>query len=140
MIITLFFLDFDSIALRVFGGLWVLLTIPVVFLHLEYYLRNRNMYFEIGENHILVKEGLKNEVDYRFEDLSKVILYKSASIDKGGIPFTPIEFYHYARVIPKNGGEIIITCLMTPDVEAAVSKLKWVSYERKKIFFASISQ
>ena len=48
------------------------------------------------------------------------------------MPITAMEYYRYARIITKTGEEIIITCLMTLDLEEAVKELQGVPYERKK--------
>ena len=50
-----------------------------------------------------------------------------------------MEFYHYARIVPKEGADIIITCLMISDVEEAVKKIRFVSYDRRKQLFATLN-
>jgi hypothetical protein len=112
--------------------------LPSLYLHIEYYLKNRGQRVEILESEIRLYDRDGRLKKYASEDLEKVILYKSASLDKGGIPLTPVEVYHYARIISKQGGEIVITCLLAPNVELLVRMLKGVSVERKKQFFASL--
>ena len=110
-----------------------------MYLHIEYYLKNRGQHLEILEDEVILYDRNGQVRRYQNKELQKVILYKSASLDKGGIPLTPIESYHYAHIVPKQGEEIIITCLMATDVEEAIKQIKWVPYERKKRLFASLN-
>lgn len=129
---------FDDIMLKVFSILWVVFSLPVVFLHLEYYFRNRGQRLEIQEGGITFHESNGERRGYNNDDIEKIVLYKSASLDKGGFPLSTFELYHYARIVPRQGSEIVVTSLMAPKVEDAVKQIKWVKMERKKSFFASL--
>lgn len=120
-------------------GFYSIFFIPALFLHAEYYFKNRGQQLEVLENEIILREGNGQVRKYLNRDLQKIVLYKSASLDKGGIPMTPIESYHYARIIPKQGEEIVVTNLMASDVEKIINNIKWVPYERKKRLFASLN-
>lgn len=139
MLVTLYFLNYEPGMVRIFSIIWMVYTLPVMFLHAEYFFKNGGQQLEIlGDGIVLhYKDGTMKK--YNNEDLQKIVVYKSASLDKKGIPFLPIEFYHYARLIPKQGEEIIITCLMAPNVEEVVKQIKRVPYERKKRLFASLN-
>lgn len=134
LLIVLFFFKFASYMLVICGIWFALNTIPVIYLHLEYYLANRGQRITIenGQLTLITRNGICKE--YKFSELDKVILYKSASIDKGGIPITPMELYHFARIYTKSNEQIIITCLMCPKVEDAIDKLIGVQRLRKKVF------
>jgi hypothetical protein len=139
MLVVLYFLKFNPDALMIFGIWFALLTLPVIYLHIEYYLANRGqeIIIENDELRVITKNG--NTYKFKFAELSKVILYKSASLDKGGIPLTPIESYHYARIITKSEKQIIVTCLMYPKLEEVVSELKGVQGIRKKRLFCTVA-
>jgi hypothetical protein len=139
MIITLYFFRFDQGMMRIFLIIWLVYTIPALYLHLEYYFKNRGQQLKILDSEIVFQDRNGDEKSYKPQDLQKIVLYKSASLDKGGLQLSAIESYHYARIIPKQGKEIILTCLMAPDVEKAVKQIRWVSYERKKRLFASLN-
>lgn len=139
MVIALYFLRWDQDAIMIFSFFWLAYFIPAIYLHSEYYLKNYGERLEILENEIIFHDRDGKVRKYGNQDLKKIILYKSASLDKGGIPLTPIESYHYARIIPKQGDEIILTCLMASNVEEAIKQIKWVPYERKKRLFASLN-
>ena len=138
MVIALYFLNFDQDMIRIFSIIWIVYTLPVVYLHGEYYSKNGGQKLEIQDNAIVLHDKNGTVRRYANEDLKKIVVYKSASLDKGGMPLLPIEFYHYAQIVPKQGDDIMVTCLMTPKVEEVVRQIKWVPYERKKRLFASL--
>lgn len=109
--------------------------LPSLFLHLQYFIKNRGQVIEILDTELIVKNRVKEKVVIKFSDIKKITLFKSASLDKGGIQMSPLESYHYAQLMLKNGESIFITNLLTPDVERAVSLIKWAPYERRKGLF-----
>lgn len=125
------YLNYNPAFLLTAGLFHLLFTIPALYLHIEYSIKNTGQEIEINSNEIIVRKN-GGERKYSNKDLAKIIVYKSASLDRGGIPLTAMEYYRYARVVTKTGEEIIITCLMVLDVEGAVKQLTGVSYERKK--------
>lgn len=125
------YLNYDPDFLLIGGLFHLLFTIPALYLHIEYSIRNAGEEIEINYNEIIVRKN-GDERKYSINELSKVIVYKPASLDKRGMPFSAMEYYRYARIITKSGEEIIITCLMTLDIEGAVKQLSGISYERKK--------
>jgi hypothetical protein len=134
MLATLYFLRFNPDATMIFGFFWVALTAPALYLHIEYLLKNSGQSIKI-ENRKLVKTKRNKSIEYKFEDIEKVVLYKSASLDKGGIPLSPMEPYHYARIFMKSNEEVVITCLLVPDVDKFIDLLKGVEYHYNKIPF-----
>ncbi|MEO9805862.1 MAG: hypothetical protein ABJF04_21570 [Reichenbachiella sp.] len=137
MLIALYFLDFNLDAIRIFSIFWIALILPVVYLHVEYFFSNLTLKLSLETDKLVLNKGGKDLI-YVFTDIEKVILYKSASIDKGGIPMSPMEMYHYARIITKSGEELIITCLMVPKLSELLKQLKGVKLERKKRPFCTI--
>jgi hypothetical protein len=118
---------------------YFILSLPSFYLHLEYYFKNRGQRLEVLSNVVIFHDRDGQIRKFGHQDLQKIVLYKSASLDKGGIPLTPLESYHYARIVPKQGEDIILTCLMAADVEQVIKQIKWMAYERKKRLFASLN-
>jgi hypothetical protein len=137
MVVILYFLHWENSAVTIFSFFWLAYFIPAIYLHAEYYFKNHGQRLEILENEIILHDRNGEVRSYGDRDLQKVVLYRSASLDKGGVPLTPMESYHYAVIVPKKGAEIIVTCLMAPNVEEAIKVMKGLSYERKKRLFAS---
>jgi len=128
------YLDFDEGLLFAGGIFHLVLSVPAVYLHIEYFIRNMGLEVEIYPDRIIVK--YKNQwEEYFTNELEKIILYKAANA--GNMQFTGMEGYHFAKVITKSGRKIIITNLMTTKLEKAVQILNDVPYEREKFFFCS---
>lgn len=117
---------------------WILFSLPVIFLHIEYYLANKGMKVEIHFNELAISR--KGEtIRYSASDLAGITLYKSASLDKGGIPFTGIESYFYLRIVTKAGKKIILTRLLDSNIDKILlDHFKNVPFIRKKILWSSI--
>lgn len=137
MLIALYFLDFNPDAIKIFGIFWLAITLPTLYLHIEYLIKNSGQFIQVETDKLIVIQKSRS-MDYKFSDMEKVILYKSASLDKGGIPLSPIESYHYARIFLKSNEELIITCLLAPKVDEAISLLKGVKSERRNRPFCTI--
>ena len=138
MFIFLAWLEFNEDAVFIFSICWVVYTIPVIYLHLEYYLRNRGEEYEIRNGELI---QYRNGEERRFtkESIERIKVYMSASMYKGSsFQLLAIESYHYARIYLKSGEEIIITCLLAPKVEEAIKELN-IPYQKKKRFFSTLS-
>ena len=134
MLVALYFLGFENNFVLAFEIWFAALTLPVIYLHLEYYLANRGMEIVIENDKLIVISRNKNPQTFKFNELKKVILYKSASMDKGGIPIMPTEPYHFIRIFTKSEEQITITCLMYPKLDHVVDKLIGVQKIRKRGF------
>lgn len=132
-----YFLDFDREGTLVGFGLFGLFIISSLYLHGEYWIANYGQEIEIANQSLTItKKGISK--NYPFSEMEKVILYKSASLDKGGIPVSPMEYYNYARIILKSGEEIILTCLLSPKVDKITDQITGVEKERRKSFFNAL--
>jgi|SRR5690606_728278 len=67
MLIALYFLDFEPIAIKVFLFFWLVLTLPAVYLHLEYLIKNSSQKIQIKSDRLIVIQRNKS-IDYRFVD------------------------------------------------------------------------
>lgn len=112
-------------------------NIPAMYLHYEYWQTNRGETYEITNNEIIRRKGDTEEI-FHFEGIDKIVVYKSASADKGGIYLSSMEAYYYVRIVHRSGEEMIMTCLLSPDVDKAVKRYRSVPFERKKWLFCSI--
>jgi len=139
MLIALYLLNFDIDFVVIFGMVYVLITLLVLYLHIEYYLINKGQEIIIESDKLSITSKNGNTQKFKNSELNKVILYKSASLDKGGIQFTPIESYQYLRIIAKSGQQIIITCLMYPQMEKVMNELRGVHKIRKKRLFCTLA-
>ena len=65
-------------------------------------------------------------------DISKVVICKSANLDKWGVPYTTFESFRLARVYLKSGQVFILTNLLEHDIEKPLRELQGVKFERRK--------
>jgi hypothetical protein len=137
-LIVLFFLNFNKSAILIFGIWWAIDLIPAIILHIEYWLKNKDEQYEIKSNEIIKYKGDEIEI-FKVDDFEKIVEYKSASVDKGGIPFLCVESYYYFRIFLKSGDEIILTRLLSPTLEQEILKIKGVKRERKKRLLNTLS-
>lgn len=137
MIIYIIIYDPNEITKNVFLVCWVTYFLPAAYLQFQYTKENWGQVIEIEDTGLKIIDQ-KSERRYNTEELKKITLWKSASLDKGGIQFLPMEGYHYAKIETLDGKNIFITSLLTTDVETAVRRLNGVPYQRKKSTFCAI--
>lgn len=101
------YVGFDKDYALIIGLYHGVFTLPALYLHLEYTLRNLGEEIEIREDSIVWRKGNLQRT-YRSEDLTKIVLYKSASMDAKGMPLTAMERFYFARISTNVGDEIII--------------------------------
>lgn len=135
MLALLTCLSFDPDISLVFGIFFIIETLPALYLHIEYYLKNRGEEYEIKHSEIIRYKNGEKQIFHKSE-LEKITVYMAPSVYQGSsLHFLAIESYHYARITTKSGEELIVTCLLTPKVEEAVRQITGVLYERKQRLF-----
>ncbi len=88
---------------------------------------------------IKAKESNSDE-KVNFEDIIRIVMYMAPSwIRKSSLQFFQFEPYHYARIYTITGEIIIITSLLSLDVEKLLKNITGVKIEKKNGKFASIS-
>lgn len=138
ILIILLVLQFDQYALLAFGIWYGVDVVITLFLHIEYWVRNKGEEYEVYFDELVrFKEG--KSTTYKVSDIEKIKVYLSPALYRGSnLHFLGIEAYHYARIYLKSGEELIITCLLTPKVEKALRELRGVKIERKKRLFNTL--
>lgn len=124
-----------------FSVLFIVSLLPVLYLHIEYYYFNKNTSIEIepSQNKVVYCDKLGEIKTFYFNEVNKISIYMAPSLHrKSSLQIFPFENYHFAKIFLKNGEVIIITSLMAPMVENALSNIEGVPVERKISIFASI--
>lgn len=104
-----------------------------LYLHIAYYLKNRREEFIIEDDKIVKIKNGKEEI-FHSSDIKKIVICKSANMDKWGIPYTTFESFRIARVYLNDGTNFIMTNLLEYDLERPLQLLKGVKFERRKGF------
>lgn len=112
-------------------------TIPTFILHINYYLRNNEKKYLIDAFKIIQIIG-DNKIEIFPEDIEKIIIFKSASMKKGGIQILSMESYHYSKIQLKTGGNIYLTSLLSPQIDKELGKLKNVKLITRNTFYCYI--
>jgi hypothetical protein len=123
VIYTGFYLE----AVFISGSMWLLVGIPTIYLHLEYYLTGRGTSVILHGNQIEIEKDGRQIMLLR-ENVKEVILFKSMGT------LTPMESYHFAIIKTVPGQTVMINCLMISDVEEALKDFAPVTIRHKKIF------
>ncbi len=104
-----------------------------LYLHLFYYLKNRGEEFIIENDRVeRIKNGEK-QIFYSI-DIKKIVICKSANLDKWGIPYSAFESFRCARVYLNDGSNFILTNLLEYNLEKPLRILQGVKFERRRGF------
>lgn len=105
-----------KIDIFIFFGLVFLIIglFPVLFIHIDYYLKNKNVLIKINY--------LQNKFDYNgkminFNNIEKIEMHQSSFKLNRDIQFLPTVDYHYSKIILKNGDILYVTCLLAEDFD-----------------------
>ncbi len=133
----LYLVHFNSSFVVVLGIFFIIDTLPALYLHIRYWIKNGGKQYKVDSNGII--QIRKNEERLiKKSDIQKIIVTKSASSDKGGIPILSIESYYFTRVVLKTGEDLVLTCLVSPKIDKVLRNLNGVLFERKKCFFCFV--
>ena len=132
MIPVFYWFNFEKFIFVIGGIVFLIDLLPAMYLHLEYWYRNRGEEYAVTENEIIRYTDDQEEV-FKAEEIKNCIVYRSASVDPGSwMVLSSMEQYNYARLLLRSGGELIITCLLMPKMDPVIGRLKGVPIKRKK--------
>lgn len=138
-IYVILYLRYDTVAITIFGVYFLINALPALYLHIEYWLINKDDEYIIRKSEIILRKNGK-EYCYKNKDIEKVIFYLTPSLYINSIPFLSMQSYHYAIVKLKNGDEHVLTCLIAPRIDKELKQIVGVLFERRKKMFCSLSQ
>lgn len=139
LLLMVWWISGHDLTLLKYLGVFLLLTaLPALYLHLEYYSRNRYEKFFIGDFTVTkVKKGVTET--WHYDELENVTFYMTpGKFHRSARQILPQESYNYAKLLLKDGRELIITCLLYPDLEEFQQLFKGVSRVQKQKAFCSI--
>jgi len=142
-------LRFNKSAIIIFSIYFLADALPTIYLHWKYYRTNKGEeYMVLYDRLVRWKKGKRDEI--LSSDIKEIVIRKSASMDKGGIPFLGIESYYCVDVYLKaemyddltldrlNKPELTLTCFLSPEIDQEVRKLKNVRFERIRSGFNTV--
>ena len=124
-------------ALLVGGITFVGYSIPVVAIHMRYYVENMNDVFNYNASSgevIYQKKG--SQIKFRNEDIQKITVVKSRPIAENRTPAFAWDYYNYAVIELKDGQVLKISSLLVYELDKV---MKFENTEIKKTFYAWMS-
>lgn len=128
--------DDDGVFTLVFSIYYGISMFPTVFLHVEYYVRNRRdeVKIDIEQSFICINKGQV----VSFDQIAKIVLFMAPVWHRNtSVRYWPFENYRYARLQMKNGEKYIFTCLMAYDIDKTMAQIKGVRIESKERLIAT---
>ena len=113
-------------------------VVPTIYLAIEYFIATYNKTIEITDDQVIVTKKNYTPCIYNIIDLNEIRLYKSAAIEKWNSPSLTAERYYHAEVFTKDKRKIVITSIIDPSIEEALSKLKGINLLIKRRVFSTI--
>ena len=115
-------------------------VVPVIIIHLNYYMTSLNVDYVINENNLIVIKGNK-KFTYTNTDLTEIVFYMTANKSKdSGLSNFPFEDYYYCKIKFINKEETIITCLHSNKIDKLLAdNFKEIKIVKVKTFYPFIS-
>lgn len=140
LLVILIWTNFYSMSIWISIACFVILILPVVFIHLEYLLKGSGLDVQFIDTGFTIKDGLSQEKFVPYKNISKVEFFKSKNIDELGMPRLPSEHYFYVRVIlkPPVKDTLILTSLMTDSNFSNLYSIKEIVVDDAYCLFPSV--
>ena len=130
------------------ASLIVFLTLPALFLHIDYFKRNRREEYEIGNRKIIRRKNgeewiyLISDIDYIRLNLNYYFPMHNFSNVGGAYSYMKLKLpwgsYHFAEIVMKSGEVLYLTSLLYPSgIEKVLEKYIKTSYREKDRWFTT---
>lgn len=135
----LWFASLNMISYAMIVASLLVLVLLTILLHTDYWEASKNVTYFISHNEIQRVRHGKTEI-YHSDEIEEIRVYLS-SAKYAGIQFGNFAFedYYYCKVILKNRGEIILTSLLSNDIEQILKdNFPNLPFKRFNDFYPSI--
>ena len=124
------------IILTLFAAYYAFLTLPALFYHIDYFIRNGREEYEIG-NKKIVRRKNGAEIVYHVEDIDDIYMCLSPPKFRNDFfSFCAWDQYHFAKIVMKSGEVLYLTSLLYPSgLEKVLGKYLKVSYWSEERWF-----
>ncbi|AYN03974.1 hypothetical protein [Flavobacterium sp. 140616W15] len=103
--------------------MFILLILPTLYVHLNYYNEGKGFVYELNKDEIKVIND-NGVIIFHKENFKKIEIYMSGTRLAGlVIRNFPFEDYYYAKIIMNDGKEIIISCLFSKKIDKILPSL-----------------
>ena len=130
------FFDFDEDYMLVVGTFFSTITLPALYLHIEYILRSDGALVDLIKNEIFISNG-KHQNRIFSKEIASIVIYRSANMDGIGYPRIQTEYFNYARITTNSGKEFVLTCFLGSEFTTALKDYLEAPITVKRSFFCS---
>ena len=128
----------NRLFLFVYAFMFLFNILPTIFLHIQYYLKNKDAILVINsELGTLSYSQSNSSLQYSFNEIRRIVA--TASYGKGTGYYSFSE-YRYCKIIFNDNSKIIITCLMVNDIDNTLEKLLKKEVEKTFTLLAAIGK
>ena len=136
VVISYYFNFEENIVIILIIGLMIDL-LPSLYLHIQYFKQNQGFNYKLSKEWI-VEHYQTTQKTHKTRDIKDIVVIMSPNVyRRSNLHIFSIESYNYAKVVMADGTEIILTCLLNPNIEEVI-KIFEVPYRREKRFFCKI--
>jgi hypothetical protein len=121
-------------------GMVVVISIPTIYLHIEYLFLNTDDYISVNtEQRTFAVVNQHGTSTYAFGDIEEIIVYVCPNLlrGEGSIKYLSFENYHFAIIKLGSGVDIKITCLMVNPIDKFLFQFSGVPISYRRIFYPS---
>lgn len=117
-------------------GFFILVILLGLWLHIEYYLRNKGQEFCISNRSIIFSHAGNASIIDR-ESVAEIRLYATGDFFDKARYVWPFSNYHFAEIITKDGATYYITSIMGRNIGAALRKGLGLPVKKRRFFFCT---
>jgi hypothetical protein len=127
------FFDLNT-ALLVGAIFFPVFSIPLISIHLNHYLRNRNDVFKYDRSTgQAIYQNSKREIKFETKDIEKITVYKSWPLSRNDLPVLAWDYYNYAVIQLKDGQVVKLSSLLVFELDKVMT---FENFEIKKTLYA----
>jgi hypothetical protein len=129
-------MGYDPVGALTVSIYYLVLLIPTVWIHIEYYQLNKNDVFVINSTERIISSNAQGDI--HFDQIEKIVFVLSPEMYRNSsFRALPVDNYGYAVIKIKDGSDLIFTTLLAYRIEEVFNGFTGVRIERKKQFIAS---
>jgi len=134
MLFVLFLSKFEPDAVIIFSIIWMIYTIPAVYLYLEYLSVNMGVSIKLNDDGMIYyKNGVESVINK--DQIESITYYLTPNaFEKSSIQYLAIESFRFVRIVTKSGNRILITNLLSTQLEKDLSTLNFPIIRKKRLF------
>lgn len=134
MLMILFYLKFEPDAVLIFSILWLIYTIPEVYLYLEYLIVNMGVIVKLNNDGLIYhNNGIERAINK--DQIESITYYLTPNANKkSSIQYLATESFQFVRIVTKTGDKVLITCLLSTKLEKDLYSLNIPVKGKKRLF------